>query len=94
MQTYHGGSTVSRDGLALCNGTGRGASVIKREITRNRPFGSADRVRRLIEFSCHIEVVDCGLTTINSVEADQGVNLEVSEVEVNIYGVEATEEVD
>jgi hypothetical protein len=48
----------------------------------------------LIEFSCHIEIVDSGLTTINSVEADQRVNLEVSEVEVNIYGVEATEEVD
>jgi hypothetical protein len=34
------------------------------------------------------------LTTIDSVEANQGVDLEVSEVEVNIYGVEATEEVD
>jgi hypothetical protein len=34
------------------------------------------------------------LATIGSIKADQRVNLQVSEVEVNIYGIEATEEVD
>jgi hypothetical protein len=48
----------------------------------------------LIEFSCHIEIVDSGLTAVNGVKANQRVNLEVSKVEVNINGVEATKEVD
>jgi hypothetical protein len=37
--------------------------------------------------------VDSGLTTIDTIETDERVNLEVSKVEVNINGVKADEEV-
>jgi hypothetical protein len=77
----------------LCGRT-RGWRVIGREVTRDRPLGPTYGVSGLIEFSRHVEVVDRGLTTIDSIEADQWIDLEVSKVEVHIYGVQAEEEVD
>jgi hypothetical protein len=38
--------------------------------------------------------VDRGPTAVDSIKADQRVNLEVGKMKVNIYGVESVEEVD
>ncbi len=70
------------------------ARLVDRKITCNRPFGSANRVSGLIELSCHVKVVNRGLTAVDTVETDKRVDLEVGKVEVDIDGVETNEEID
>lgn len=49
----------------------------------------------MIELGRHVEVVNGRLLSgAGGIEADEGVNLEVCEVEVNVDGVKANEEVD
>lgn len=48
----------------------------------------------LIQLGSEIEVVDAGRLVLGGVQDDQGVNLEVGEVEVDVDGVEAGDEVD
>lgn len=90
VQAYHGRSTVSRDALAL----GQGGRVVDCEVTCNRPFGSADRIGGLVELGRHVEVVNRGLTAVDTVKTDERVDLEVGKVEVDIDGVETNEEID
>ena len=89
---YHRRATISGDGFAL-GGCGVG-TFVDREITGNCPLGSAYRFCSLIEFGGHVEVMDGGGSTIDTVETNQGVDLEVREVEVDVDGVETDEEVD
>ena len=79
---YHRGATISRDGFALgssCVGT-----IVDREITSDCPLGSAYRLGGLVEFGGHIEIVDGWWCAVDTIKADQRVNLEISEVEVNV----------
>lgn len=69
------------------------AGLVDGHVSRDRPLGPADRVGSLVELGRHIEVVDRGLAAIDGIEADQGVDLEISEMEVDIDGVKADEEV-
>ena len=70
------------------------ARLVDRKVTCNRPLGTADRLGSLIELRRHIEVVDGGLTAVDTIKDDERVNFEVGEVEVDVNGVEADEEVD
>ena len=69
------------------------AGLVDGHVSRDSPLRPADRVSSLVELGRHIEVVDRGLAAIDGIEADQGVDLEVSEMEVDIDGVKADEEV-
>jgi len=92
VYAYHRRTTISGDGFAL-GGCDVG-TFVDREITGNCPLGSAYGFGGLIEFGGHVEIVDGGGSTVDTIETDQGVNLEVSEVEVDVDGVEANEEID
>ena len=92
IYAYHRRATIGRDCLSL--GGCRVSTVVDREIAGNRPLWSAYGLSSLIEFGGHIEIVDGGGSAVDTIKTDQGVDLKVSEVEVNINGVEANEEVD
>ena len=92
VYAYHWGATISGDGFAL--GRRSVGTIVDREITGNCPLGSAYGFGGLIEFGGHIEIVDGGGSTIDTIETDQGVDLEVREVEVDVDRVETGEEVD
>jgi hypothetical protein len=47
----------------------------------------------LIKLSSHVKVMDGRLTTIDTIQADERVDFEVSEVKVSVNAVEADEEV-
>ena len=68
MKTYHRRSTISRHTFGP-GGSGS-SNIIDREVTRNCPLWATDRIRGLVELSCHIEVVDRGLATIDTIKAD------------------------
>jgi len=89
---YHRRATIGGDGFAL-GGCGVG-TFVDREVAGNCPLGSAYGFGGLIEFGGHVEIVDGGGSTIDTIETDQGVDLEVGEVEVDVDGVKADEEVD
>ena len=93
MPTYHRRATVSRNGLALA-GSGLGAGLVDGQVTSNSPLRAAEGLSSLIQLRGHVEVVDSRLAAILAVKADQGVDLQVSEVQVDVNGVEAREEVD
>ncbi len=48
----------------------------------------------MVKLSSHIEVINGRLAAFNSIKYNQRVDFEVSKVEVDIYGIEADEEVD
>lgn len=87
--TDHGRTTVGRDTLAL-----DGSSIVDSQVAGNSPFRATDRVGGLVELGSHVQIEDLGLTTVDGIETDEGVDFEVSEVEVDVDGVEADEEVD
>lgn len=93
LQTHHGGSAVSRNGLALRR-RGRGAALVDRKVAGDRPLGSADGLSSLIELGGHVKVLDGRLAAVDAIEDDKRVDFKIGEVEVDVDGVEADEEVD
>ncbi len=92
-KAYHRGTTVSRYALAFARRP-LSTRFIHGQIACNSPLRTTDRLRSLVELRGHVEVVDCGLTAIYTVEADEGVDLEVGEMKVDVDGVQANQEVD
>ena len=91
MYAYHRRATISGDSLA--HGGRRVGTIVDREVSGNCPFGSTYGLGGLIELGCHIEIVDCGGSTVDTIETDQGVDFKVGEVEVDVDGVKAGEEI-
>ena len=91
IYAYHWGTAISGDGFALRGR--RICTIVDREIAGNCPLWSAYGLGGLIEFGGHIKIVDGRRSTVDTIETDQGVDLEVSEVEVDVDGVETNEEV-
>ena len=89
---YHGGAAICGDCFTL--GSSRVGTIVDGEITSNSPLGSAYGLSGLVEFGGHIEIVDGWWSTVDTVKAYQGINLEIREMEVNVNRVEADEEVD
>lgn len=89
-RTYHGRSTVSRHFTLASSGRG---GLVHRQVTSDGPLGSTNRLRRLIELRRHVQIMNRRLAPILRIEADQGVDLEVCKVEVDVDRVEADEEV-
>ena len=56
--------------------------VVEGGVARDGPLGPADGVGGLVEFGGHVEVVDGGRAVGGGVEADEGVDFEIGEVEV------------
>jgi hypothetical protein len=48
-------------------------------VSGNGPLGATEEVGGLVELGCHVEVVDLGGLAVGSVEADEGVDLEVGD---------------
>ena len=87
---YHRRTTVSRD---FSTRRGSRSLVVNRQITSNSPLGSTNALCRLIELGGHIKVRDLWLSTILRVKNDEGVDLEVRKVQVNVDAVQANEEI-
>jgi hypothetical protein len=87
---YHGRTTVSRD---LSTSRGGRSLVVNRQITSNRPLGSTNALRRLIELGRHVKVRHLWLSTILRVENNEGVDLEVRKVQVHIDAIQTNEEI-
>ena len=68
--------------------------LVHRQVASNSPLRSANGLGGLIKLRSHVEVVDGRLPTVDAIENDERVDLKVSEVEVDVDGVEADEEVD
>ena len=92
VYAYHRRATIGRDALSL--GGCRVSALVDREITGNCPLGSAYGFSGLIEFGGHVEIVNGWGSPIDTIETDKRINLEVSEVEVDVNGVKTNEEVD
>ncbi len=69
-------------------------ALVHRQITGNSPLGAADALCSLIELSGHVQVANLGFATVNGIENNERVDLEVSEMEVDVDAVEADKEVD
>ena len=93
VSPHHRRAAVSRDRLALGSRRLR-TGLVHRQVARDRPLGTAERLCGLVQLRRHVEVVDRRLAAIDAIEADKRVDFEVCEVEVNVDGVEADEEVD
>jgi hypothetical protein len=93
---YHGWASVSGD-LALSRGSsllgGGLVPLIHAQITGDGPFGSTDALSGLVELSGHVEVAHLGLAAVNAIEDDEGVDLEIGKVEINVDAIEAGQEV-
>ena len=81
----HGGSAVSLNR--------RGCRGRCGDVASDSPLGAAEEVCGLVELGGHVEVVDLGGLAIGGIEADEGVDLEVGEVKVNVDRVETDKEV-
>ena len=89
---YHRRATVSGDRFTL--GSCSIGTIVDGEVTSDCPLGSAYGLSSLVKFGSHVEVMDGWGSTVDTIKADQGVNLEVGEVEIDINRVETNEEVD
>jgi hypothetical protein len=67
--------------------------LIHAQIPGNGPLGSADALSGLIEFGSHIEVADLGFSAIDGIEDNEGVDLEICKVQIDVNTVETDEEV-
>ena len=54
---------------------------------------TADKVGSLVKLGSHVEVVDGGGFPTDAIEAHERVDFEVGKVKINVYRVEADEEV-
>ena len=68
----HGRTTVGLDAGSVGSGGSRG-------VTSDGPLGSTEEVGSLVELGGHVEVVDLRSLSIDTVHADQGVDLEVGD---------------
>ena len=95
--TYHRGTSISRNlsfvgsNNLLCSAL---VPLIHAHIPSNRPLGSTDTLCGLIELGRHIEVAYLWFSAVDSIKNDEGVDLKVSKVEVDVNTVEADKEVD
>jgi hypothetical protein len=85
----HGRTLVRRD-LAASDNRLR---VDNRSVTSDSPLGTDDELGGLVKLGSHVEVRDLDLT-VGVLDGDEGVDLEVGEVEVDVDGVKADDEVD
>lgn len=76
----HGWATIS--GYLGASGKSSRSGLVDCQVSRNSPLWAADALGCLIELCSHIEVVNCTI-----IEDDQGVDLEVSVVEIYVNRV-------
>lgn len=91
---HHGGTPVGGNFSLvsqLCWGL---VSLIHAQISSNRPLGPTDALGSLVELGGHIQVAYLWFAALDSIENDEGVDLEVGKVKVNVDTVEADEKVD
>jgi hypothetical protein len=62
-------------------------------MASNSPLGTTNALCSLVELGGHIEVVSLRLLAVDTIEDDEGVDLEVGEVEVDVDAAETGEEV-
>lgn len=94
---YHRGSAIGRHFATLGTGSLCGlvfVTLINGQVASDGPLGTTDAFCSLIELGSHIQVADLGLAAVDSIQDNEGVNLEIGKVEVNIDAIEAYEKVD
>ena len=89
--SHHWGATVSLD-LSTSSG---GTSLICTKVTSDSPLLSNDGLSSLIELGSHVEVVNFGLSSLglSTAENNEGVDLKVCEMKVDVYRVETDDEI-
>ena len=67
---------------------------VNRKITGDCPLWPAYALCRLIEFGCHIKIANLRLATIDGVKDNQGVDLQVGKVKIDVDTIETNDKVD
>jgi len=69
------------------------STFVDRKITSDSPLGPADTLSGLIELGCHIQVVNCGFTTVDGIKDNKRVDFKVRKVEINIDRIETNQKI-